>query len=82
MDFWISGTNDPPSWLLFKIAQAWKLSLDEFALDEEDRRALQDQLREVRVHLAIVQEHVQRLLALQGQKPMEFPRSVGTADGN
>jgi hypothetical protein len=73
---WIIGRNDPPTALTFAVARHYKLSLDELFLEEDERRTLQEQIRELHDHLGIVQAHVDRLLALQGQPPMEFPEAA------
>jgi len=72
---WITGRNQPPGFVLFAFARKYGLSLDEFALDD-GRPDLQGEVHQLRTHLAIVQEHVQRLLVLQGQEPMEFPKEA------
>jgi hypothetical protein len=53
---WRRGENDPDAWLLFLIAREWRLSLDEYAMSEEDRRSLLDQLRELRERMERLEE--------------------------
>lgn len=69
---WIIGRNNPPAFLLFALARHYGLSLDEFLLGAEERRTLQEQLREARTHLAAVEAAVNRLLAVAGQRPLDF----------
>lgn len=76
VDFWASGRNDPPAWLLFYMARHWKVSLDECAMDEEDRRALLDQIKELRQREAIIVSYVNRMLQSQGARPIDFGREA------
>lgn len=76
VDFWASGRNDPPAWLLFYMAGRWGVSLDEFALADEDRRTLQRQIEELREREAIIVSFVNRLLIAQGQRPIDFGREA------
>ena len=75
-----------PAFFLVAVARATGDSLDEavreLALPEQERRALQDQIRdmdqrlhEARLHLAIIQEEINRLRSARGEPPMEYPRT-------
>ena len=62
VDSWANGSNPPPGWVLFALARKYDLSLDEFALSDEDRRSLADQLAELRLDVQALQVEMARLL--------------------
>lgn len=73
---WVSGRNNPPAFLLFRLARHYGLSLDELLMDAEDHRTLQEQLHEVRSIVAELQQEMQRLLSVRGEEPMSFPEAA------
>jgi hypothetical protein len=62
VDAWANGSNNPPAWVVFALAMAERISLDEFLLPAEDRRALQDQVAELRLDVQALQVQVAQLL--------------------
>ena len=58
---WVTGTNDPPSWVLFHIAAELRISLDEFAIGLPRDQSLAERMTALEFQVA----EMRRLLAFR-----------------
>lgn len=62
VDAWVNGSSNPPAWVIFALARAEGISLDEFLMSEGDRRPLYERLAEVEGDIAALRVLVAQLL--------------------
>jgi hypothetical protein len=79
MSAWGRGANRVPAWLVFRMAAEWHLSLDEFALAEEDHRSLREQLAALRAVVLEIRQ-VPAIRQALGSSQATPEGMTGTAD--
>lgn len=82
VDHWLAGTGDPPSYLTFRLARHYGISLDEYAMDAEDRRKLSERLAKLEEHISQLQDELQALKEDRDIRPIDFGRSHREAGGS
>jgi hypothetical protein len=71
---WASGRNEVPTRAAFAMLRAFpELSLDEFALADEEVKGLTERLSRLEYMNSVMRDRLDEMLSDSGREPLEFP---------